>query len=217
MFAHLRRWIFWLTVAVIVLATAVAVVTPHHPNVARPILALELAHTWAELSILLAIDRSPYWWNTRIDFAFLAAYTALFTLLAFQVARGHWRWALAGLALAAGLADLKENLAILRVLPRESFENEMAQAIRQWSLAKWGLLGVTWVALGVAQYRAWVPGALYAVAGALTLWGCLDHRWIEIAMGPLAVALLWQLYAYWPWRRAASWRSRATASGSSVG
>lgn len=199
------------------LALSLAFVTPRHPNVRRPILALEFSHSWPELSILLAIDRTMYWWNTRLDFAFLVAYTALFAALALTVARGHWRWVIAGLAVAAGVADLNENLAILRVLPLDSFENDMALAIRQWSLAKWSLLGVLWLALGVAQYRSVAPGALYFVAGALTLWGCLDQRWIEIATaGPLTLGLAWQLFTYSPWSAAASLKSRSMASGSSV-
>lgn len=165
---------------------------------------------------MLAVDRAPFAWNTRLDFAYLVAYAALFSVLAFRVAKGYWRWAIAGVVLAGALADFQENLAILRVLPATNFENEMAQAIRQWALAKWFLLGAAWVALGVAQVREVVPGALYVVAGALTLWSCLDHRWFEVAMGPLGLALLWQLWAYWPWSKAMSFTRRSTTPDSSV-
>jgi hypothetical protein len=198
-----RKLLWWLSLAVLALALVLIVVAPEHPNVRRPILALELARTWPELSILMAVDRTMYWWNTRIDFAFIAAYAALFAALALAQARGHWRWAIAGLALAAGVSDVNENFAILRVLPLSNFDSEMALAIRQWSLTKWALLGGTWVALGVAfglgSRRAIVPGALYVAAGVLTLWGTFDDRWIQFGAGLLALPVAWQLHEFWPW------------------
>jgi hypothetical protein len=162
-------------------------------------------------------ERAKFVTHTRVDMLFLAAYTALFGALALHALRGHWRWMVAGLAIAAGIADAGENVAILRVLPLErGFENLMAQAIRQWSLAKWALLGLVWVALGAGQFRQPVAGGLYVVAGALTLWGCLEHRWLEVAFLPLTLALLRQVRTYWPSKAATSLRSRSTASGSLV-
>jgi hypothetical protein len=214
----IRRWIWWLTLVVLVLAAALLAVQPEHPHVRQPVLALELARNWAELTILLAVDRAGYFHNTRIDFVFIAAYASLFVLLAFDAARRHWRWLIAGLVLAAATADVFENLAMLRVLRLErGFENEMALAIRQWSLTKWCLLGAVWLALGLAQFRSMVAGALYTVAGAVTLWACLDHRWLPAALAPLALALFWQLYAYRTPRRAKSATKRDTASGASLG
>ena len=215
-----RKLIWALSLITLLLAIVMLIVVPHHPNIRQPILALELARNWAELSIVLAVepmDRARFLTNTRIDFAFIAAYTLLFAALALRVMKSHWRWIATGLALAAGLADLAENFAILRVLPLErGFETGMALAIRQWSLTKWSLLGAVWLLLGIGQYRQLPVGIFYTAAGLLTLWGCLEHRWLEVAAWPLAAALLTQLWTYFPWRPAKSLKSRSTASGSSV-
>jgi hypothetical protein len=216
----LRKWIWSLSLVTLALAILLMVLAPQHPNVRHPILALELARNWAELVIVLAVeprDRALFFTNTYCDFAFIAAYTALFALVALRAMTGYWRWIAAGLAIAAGVADVRENLAMLQVLPLErGFENAMALEIRQWSLTKWSLLGTVWLALGVGQYRVFPAGVLYAVAGALALWGCLEHRWLEVAMLPLAGALLAQLWTYFPARSATSFKSRSTASGSSL-
>jgi hypothetical protein len=215
-----KKLIWGLSLAVLALGAILLAVAPQHPNIRQPVLALELVRNWAELSIVLAVDpaeRAKFLTHTRIDIAFLAAYTALFVTLALHVLRRHWRWIAAGLAIAAGIADAGENLAILNVLPLErGFENFMAQTIRQWSLTKWALLGVVWVMLGVGHFRQPIAGGLYVVAGLLTLAGCVEHRWLEVAVIPVLIAAMWQVWTYWPAKAAASLSSRSTASGSSV-
>lgn len=214
----MKKWIWSLSLVTLALAILLLVLAPRHPNVRHPILALELARNWAELVIVLAVepgDRALFATNTYWDFAFIVSYTALFVLVAFRAMPGYWRWIAAGLAIAAGCADVMENLAILRVLPLErGFENAMALEIRQWSLTKWSLLGTVWLTLGIGQYRVFPAGMLYAAAGFLALSGCLEHRWLEVAMVPLAAALVAQLWTYFPARSATSLSSRATASGS---
>ena len=216
----MKNWIWILSLATLALAVALALIVPKHEHIRQPVLALELARNWSQLAIVLAVTpagRARFLLNTQINFAFIAAYTALFTLLALTVMRGYWRWITAGLAVAAGVAGVMENLNILAVLPLErGFENAMALAIRQWALTKWCLMGLVWLTLGMAQYRRLPAGILYAAAGLLALWGCLEHRWLEVAVMPLGGALLAQLWTYFPSRAATSWRSRSTAPGSSL-
>jgi len=214
------RLIWHLSLATLVLGALLWAIAPRHPNLRQPVLALELARNWAELAIVLAVEpaeRARFVWHTRLDVFFLLSYTALFVALAREVLRRHWRWIAAGFAIAAGLADAAENLAILQVLPLErGFENSMAQTIRQWSLTKWALLGLVWLALGVGQYRAPLAGGMYVAAGLLALAGCQDQRWFAIVPAPVVLATLWQVWTYRPSNRLMSFKSRSTAPGSSV-
>jgi hypothetical protein len=94
-------------------------------------------------------DRETMRLKTEIDFAFIAAYVTLLVSMGLLLAReGGWK-RVAGvtaaiLALAAGVFDVLENLAILDILDVRvaSTTETMMAAIRQPSRTKWLLLAV---------------------------------------------------------------------------
>lgn len=94
-------------------------------------------------------DRETMRIKVKIDFAFIASYVALLVSLGVLVAR-HAGWrraagvALAICALAAGVFDVLENLAILDILDVRiaSTTETMLAAIRRPSTVKWNLVAV---------------------------------------------------------------------------
>lgn len=118
-----------------------------------PMLALQMVRDVEEVRLILSDvpsqDRETMRIKTYIDYGFIVCYTGLSVALALLAARrGGWRIA-AGVAgavcgIAAGVFDVLENQAILRLLDvplRDTTEN-MLNAIRGASLAKW-MLGAT--------------------------------------------------------------------------
>lgn len=94
-------------------------------------------------------DRETMRIKVKIDFAFIASYVALFVSLGVLIARrGGWRRAagvaLAICALAAGVFDTLENLAILDILDVRiaATTDTMLNAIRRPSAIKWGLIAI---------------------------------------------------------------------------
>ena len=104
-------------------------------------------------------DREVMRFKQRIDFAFIAAYSALFFTLAWLLMRaGGWGWVAGPAAMfcAAGAAmfDVIENRAILRILdvPLYRTTPQMLAAIRSASAAKWNLAGLT-LAMAITDWR----------------------------------------------------------------
>jgi len=99
-------------------------------------------------------DRETMRLKVKIDFAFIAGYTTLLIALGVLAARaGGWR-RIAGVAaalcaVAAGVFDVLENLAILDVLdvPIAKTTDTMLAAIREPSRTKWSLAAVCAVLL----------------------------------------------------------------------
>jgi hypothetical protein len=99
-------------------------------------------------------DRETMRVKVKIDFAFIVSYVALLIVLGVLLARsGGWRRfagiAAALCALAAGVFDVLENIAILDVLDVRilSTTDAMLNAIRQPSRTKWLLLAACAVLL----------------------------------------------------------------------
>ena len=91
-------------------------------------------------------DRETMRLKVKIDFAFIAAYVTLLVALGVVLARGGGWKRVAGVAaalcaLAAGVFDVLENLAILDILdvPISQTSETMLVAIRQPSGIKWSL------------------------------------------------------------------------------
>lgn len=224
----MKRAIWILTLATVALFAVLSWLTPRHEEpvlygYSSPVLALQMARNWAELATILSLapeQKARFVLQTRLDFGFLLAYGALFVAMLLDAYGGKRRWALASLALGAALCDGFENVWTLAVLALErGYENYMAQAIRQWALLKFFLLGAAWLAIGFGQPRhgrRLVLGVLYCVAGLMAWWGCIDNHRLLVAYLPLGAAFALQLWLYSPWSDVASFRSRATASGSSL-
>jgi hypothetical protein len=111
-------------------------------------------------------DRETMRLKVKIDFAFIAAYGTLLVALSLIAARsGGWRRligvAAALCAVAAGVFDVLENLAILDILdvPIPATTETMLAAIRQPSAAKWSLVALCAVLL-LSHYESTFRSAI---------------------------------------------------------
>jgi hypothetical protein len=116
--------------------------------------AIQVARSPAEIDDILgnapSPDREAMRFKQYIDFAFTAAYTALFlTLAAMLMREGGWG-RLAGAAamvcaVATGVFNVLQDVAILSVLdiPLDALPSAAINAIRSAAAAKWALAAVT--------------------------------------------------------------------------
>jgi len=133
-------------------------------TVSDPVLALELVRDIEEVRLILSDvpsqDRETMRIKTYIDYGFIASYSGLSIALALLLARRRgWRVAAAIIGgvcgVAAGVFDVFENRAILRILDvalRDTTPT-MLNAIRGPSLAKWMLAAVAVVVLAASFIR----------------------------------------------------------------
>ena len=148
--------------------------------------------------------------NTWADFLFIACYGSMLFFLGRSL-RGRVGLAIAMLAPLAALADVVENIGILRATV-EPASDALAAAIRTPSLVKWALLGLIWTALWrrfvvVSAWRqelsAWrfvetAVGVFYAAGGLLCLYALIDgNAAVEIGAALLAPAFIGQLIILW--------------------
>jgi hypothetical protein len=151
------------------------------------------------------------------DFAFIAAYTFLFLLLAAIGRRRPIRSSrIAGklvvvAALVTAVADIGENcFTLLNVAALEHGLPEAARVdlMRHCSLTKWAACGVTlilfwWIFLpsrrGSALYRllALTIAAFSVISGSMGVLGIWDITKIELVLPFLAPALLLQIPLFW--------------------
>ncbi len=167
----LGRWIRTLrrdplkrTAAILAVATVVVMVLiagqPSFTNASRPprwgsaILSLEFVRNVGDVDLILSEapspDREAMRIKTYIDFALILCYVSLGVALSALLARaGGWKQTAAIAATiciaAAGVFDVFENRAILRVLdtPLKQTTEVMLNAIRGPAIAKWWLVAAT--------------------------------------------------------------------------
>ncbi len=131
-----------------------------------------------------------------LDFAFIPCYAALFIALARMF--GTRAAAVAGVCgVAAAVADLFENLGILRIVnaPLARTTQAMVDAIRVPSLIKWTL---TWVALAIFAWlflrgAGWLRrsiGAVDAITAAMGFIGLFDNAILVWAGVPMLLGLV---------------------------
>jgi hypothetical protein len=168
-----------------------------------PGIALQMARSIDEVDSILgeapSADREVMRLKQYLDFAFIATYVAIALVMSWALAR---RMRLAALALvvftvAAAIFDVRENLAILRLLPLELGQTTRASidAIRAASSVKWSLIALPPVMLALFFFtsRRWylrVLGGLDLAAGALTLVGVFHNEWLPWAGALLSAGLL---------------------------
>ena len=144
--------------------------------------------------------------NTWADFLFIACYGSMLFFLGRSL-RGWLGLAITVLAPLAALADVVENIGILRATV-EPASDALAAMIRTPSLVKWTLLGLIWTALWrrffhLAAWRRGLSvwrfveagvGGFYAAGGLLCLWALIDdNALVEIGAALLAPAFIGQL------------------------
>ena len=199
--------LFWLTLAVIVMALVTGSFAPKHVDLLPgefelPVLALELVRTPGDAARVLDGDarRSGLRRSTYADFGFIIVYTLLWVAMGRRVSR-----IVAILALLGGLADVIEDIGMLTTIEAST----PSQAIVHWtyfvSSVKWLLLGLVFIALffyfrprhglrdgwDLAKLGA---GLAYAYSGIICVAGVFIYNpLIERSLLPLSVALILQL------------------------
>ncbi len=149
----------------------------------NPVLALELAANGAEID---AINRSEGGKATAFirqqlfkDFGYIAIYVAFFSCLALLLTELVSDWSkylslgAVVCALMAGTFDVIENFRMLKATstPSGAATDSLANSIRYPSLAKWALLFIVCLLIGVTLSRrgGWflIPGVTFLIAALL--------------------------------------------------
>jgi hypothetical protein len=169
----------------------------------NPVLALELAASGAEID---AINRSEGGESSAFikkqlskDFGYIALYVVLFSCLALLLTELSSDWSkyfgLGAIACAvlAGVFDVIENLGMLKAVstPAGTASNPLANSIRYPSLAKWALLFVFCLLVGLTLFKlsGWllIPGVAFLLAALFGLSG--------VAMNLLSPKFYWMFPA----------------------
>ena len=168
-------------------------------GIASPLVALEVARNVNEVDSILgeapSPDREAMRIKQYIDFGFIGCYVSLYVALAM-----FFRSPVAILAgvcgVAAGVLDVMENVAILRILDLHlrDITQGMVDAIRYPSLAKWAL---AFVATGVFGYLfvkrkgflSRATGAANLVTAGLGIAGLFDNAFLVWAGLPMLAGL----------------------------
>jgi hypothetical protein len=136
-----------------------------------PIMEIQTVHDVEDLRLTLgeapSQDREVMRVKTKIDFGFIASYVALLVSLGVLTARsGGWRRltgvVLALCGLAAGVFDVRENLAILDILDVRiaMTSNAMLADITRPSTIKWSLIAVCAVLLLLSHYESFTRSSV---------------------------------------------------------
>jgi len=177
-------------------------VRPLPEGVRSPILALELMRDRALLPLVVrnAADSAALVRSIRIDFLFIAAYTAFFAILARALMVCGWRiiGAVAIVVIAAaGVFDVVENMTMLSVL-----ESSGTGIPRYYSLTKWALIVTTlaivanvFVDRRTTALRRWVGYTAAALAWFVAVEGAYavikgDDKLLEAAAQRMGTAFL---------------------------
>jgi len=189
----------WCLVFLVVLAGKPSFTNASLPvrGVADPVVALQMARNADEVEAILgdapSADREVMRVKQDVDFGLIAGYLALGVVMAAALSRTRYRRSalLVGtLAVLAAMADVRENLATLRVvnLPLGQLTPTMLDALRFTSITKWILLAaaVALLASITIARRQWYlraagwlgfAGAALTVAGlfynSILVWGGL--------------------------------------------
>lgn len=196
----------------------------HDGEIKKPILAVELARDRKDLIEVLRTtnpamalarahgcadkdQRDPVCavrTNTLQDCFFIPLYSGLLLCLALLFCKmPPRRWlgmAGAALAITVALLDYAENRGIFKALRTEEITDQAAQAISNPSRAKWMLLGVTLLFIGLLicismlpNFRVWVRwllSASYWIAGLMLLAATARYPLFALATPLFGVLLL---------------------------
>jgi hypothetical protein len=198
--------IFWLTLAVIVMAVIVSKFTPQDVEeipggFESVVLGLELARSPQDAATIADGEarRTVLNKNTYLDLGLIIGYTILWFSIGKRLNK-----TVAVAVLVAGSADLIEDLGMLMTLGSAMPSEAVVRTTYSASFTKWMLLGVVFVALACyfrprsGLQNGWdvargFTALAYAYSGILCLVGIFfSHRVIERAWLPLSVALILQ-------------------------
>jgi hypothetical protein len=162
-------------------------------------------------------DRSVMRYQQHLDFAFIVAYWFLFLLVGVLLGRRRFPLAKAlaffsvACATLAAILDVRENLAILKVLKASPApgNDALAQAVRASAVPKWALLFVamallSFAFLGRKDWRSrsslilMLPGLLFLLTSAVGLLSLLTREsMLELTQVPMLIGLVALLLALW--------------------
>lgn len=175
-------------------------------GVPSPGVALQVARDLNDVDAILSDapspDREVMRFKQYIDFGFILSYTGTFVLLATVLSvPGNWSRTVSSAAmvcaLATGLFDVLENLAILHILDLRLSATTPAHihAISSASAAKWPFSALTLLLLAISLARrnarlARGVAALFALTAALIADGFHDPRFLVYEGYPALAALV---------------------------
>lgn len=230
----MRRFLLAATAATILSALLCTAFLPSHPGPLphgyMPLLAAELVASGAEIEQVYGTDAqagrcggavtSAQPWdcsfvsmlrrNTWADFLFIASYVTVYFLIGRLLGRGLGTIVIL-LGVLAGLADIAENIGILRATA-EPASDLLAWAIRGPSLIKWVATSLVlilvfrfFVGPGLSRDSPWAwrltelaTGTLYAASGLICLYGvALSDPMIAAGLQLLGLPLLLQQLILW--------------------
>ena len=188
-----------------------------------PVLALELAANGSEID---AINRSEGGKATAFikkqlskDFGYIVIYVVFFSCLALLLIElgSDWTkylgWGVVVCAVIAGVFDVIENFRMLKATstPAGAATDSLANSIRYPSLAKWALLFVVCLLVGVILSRqgGWllIPGLAFLIAALLGLSGVTlnllrpKFYWMfpaSIRFWAVAIICIAITFTFWP-------------------
>ncbi len=167
-----------------------------------PHVAMQMARSVREIDAILgdapSADREVMRIKQYIDFALIAAYAALFTVVSVALLRvSRWAAAIGIFGVLAALHDAMENRDILRIvdLPLSAVTGPMISHLHRMSVVKWLCAAVAIGVLGAFTFfaRTWyfrLIGGADLLAGAMILWGLVDNRMLVWAGMPLAAGMI---------------------------
>ncbi len=151
-------------------------------------------------------DREAMRFKQYLDFGFIACYVSLYAALA-AMFRSRLAIVAAVCGIAAGVFDVVENFAILRIVdvPLLQTSQSMIDAIRHPSLAKWTLAFIATAIFGVLFLKRQgrimrVIGALNLAAAALGFYGLYANAFIVWAGLPMLAALIAMIGVFFRFR-----------------
>ena len=187
----------------------------------NPVLALELAANGSEIDAINRFEDGNEFIKKHIpkDFGYIGIYVVFFSCLALLLTELNTDWAkylsvgAVGCAVLAGLFDVIENLGMLKAIstPAGLATDALANSIRYPSLAKWALLFVFCLLVGVtlSRLQGWflIPGLAFLIAALLGLsgvtWNLLNPKfyWMfpaSIRVLGLAIICIAITFTLWP-------------------
>jgi hypothetical protein len=169
-------------------------------GIVNPVVALQMARDVNDVDAILgpapSPDREAMRIKQNIDFVFIACYVALYLAMA-RMFGSRIAMVAAACGVAAGIFDIFENFAILRIVDTalDRTTQAMVDAIRIPATGKWTL---TWIALGIFATLFWGRGGwlarsiavLFGAAALLGIYGLFDNPFLVWAGFPMLGGLI---------------------------
>jgi hypothetical protein len=189
-----------------------------------PVLALELAANGSEINAINLSEggKATAFIKKQVskDFGYIVVYVVFFSCLALllielgSVRSKYFGWSALVCAVLAGIFDVIENLRMLKATstPVGAASDSLANSIRYPSLAKWALLFVACLLVGLllSKVGGWllIPGLAFLIAAVLGLSGVSanlinpKYYWMfSASIGFLSIGIIFISITFTLWPR----------------